>query len=119
MGIYRAGLAGKSPEPPISIEWLEGEVRSALTFEAYDDLAGGAGSEATVRANREAFRRRRLVPRHLRDLSSRDLGVEVLALKAVLAPPGLSGQSLSRPDMIPISRWARVFSPVVARRAAL
>ena len=33
---------------------------------AYDYVAGGAGSEETVRANREAFRRWRIVPRFLR-----------------------------------------------------
>ncbi len=100
MGIYRAGLAGKTPEQPISIEELEGEARSALTFEAYDYLAGGAGSEETVRANREAFRRWRLVPRYLRDVSSRDLGVEILGQRlpapVLLAPIGV--MSAFHPD---------------------
>jgi len=93
MEIYMAGLAGKTPEQPVSIEELESEARSALSFEAFDYLAGGAGSEDTVRANREAFRRWRLVPRYLRDVSSRDLGVEVLGQRlpapVLLAPIGV------------------------------
>ena len=93
MEIYKAGLAGKRPEQPVTIEELESEARSALSFEAFDYLAGGAGSEDTLRANREAFRSWRLVPRYLRDVSSRDLGVEVLGQRlpapVLLAPIGV------------------------------
>ncbi|MGI5157228.1 alpha-hydroxy-acid oxidizing protein [Microbispora sp. CA-102843] len=38
-------------------------------------MAGAAGTESTARANREAFKRRRIVPRMLRDVALRDLGV--------------------------------------------
>ena len=48
---------------------------------AYDYVAGGAGAEETVRANREAFRRWRIVPRFLRDVGRRDLGVEILGTR--------------------------------------
>jgi lactate 2-monooxygenase len=93
MEIYKAGLAGKTPEQPISIEALESEAKSVLSFEAFDYLAGGAGSEDTARANLEAFRRWRLVPRYLRDVSSRDLGVEILGRRLhtppLLAPIGV------------------------------
>ncbi len=93
MEIYKAGLAGKTPEQPVTIEELESEAKSVLSFEAFDYLAGGAGSEDTLRANREAFRGWRLVPRFLRDVSSRDLGVEVLGQRlpapVLLAPIGV------------------------------
>ncbi len=93
MEIYKAGLAGKTPEQPISVEELEVEARSVLNFEAFDYLAGGAGSEDTLRANLEAFHRWRLVPLYLRDVSSRDLGVEVLGRRipapVLLAPIGV------------------------------
>jgi lactate 2-monooxygenase len=93
MEIYKAGLAGKSPEQPVAIEALESEARSALSVEAFDYVAGGAGSEDTVRANLEAFRRWRLVPRFLRDVSSRDLGVAILGQRLpapiLLAPIGV------------------------------
>ena len=61
---------------------------------------GGAGSGDTMRANLEAFRRWRLVPRHLRDTSDRDLAVEVLgtrlAAPVMLAPIGV--QEIVHPD---------------------
>ena len=56
-------------------------------------MAGGAGSEATVRANREAFERRRLRPRMLTGNAERDLSVEVLGLRSpapfLLGPVGV------------------------------
>ena len=48
---------------------------------AYDYVAGGAGSEDTVRANLDAFRRHRLVPRYLRDVSLREMSVELLGTR--------------------------------------
>ena len=91
--IYKAGLGGKTPEQPVSIEELEREAASVLSQAAYDYVAGGAGSEDTMRANLEAFRRHRLVPRYLRDVSRRDLGVEILGSRLptpiLLAPIGV------------------------------
>jgi isopentenyl diphosphate isomerase/L-lactate dehydrogenase-like FMN-dependent dehydrogenase len=91
--IYQAGLAGKTPGQPVAMEELEEKARSALNTAAYDYLAGGAGSEDTMRANRDAFRRWRIVPNFLRDVSRRDLGVEVLGLRLpypfMLAPVGV------------------------------
>jgi lactate 2-monooxygenase len=93
--IYQAGLAGKVPAQPVSVDELELEAKSVLTTEAFDYVAGGAGSEGTMRANRESFRRWRIAPRFLRDVSRRDLGVDVLGLKlpvpVMLAPIGVLG----------------------------
>ncbi len=64
-----------------------------MTPEAYAYVAGGAGSEDTMRANREAFRRWRIVPRFLRDVGARDLGVRLfgktLRAPILLAPIGV------------------------------
>jgi isopentenyl diphosphate isomerase/L-lactate dehydrogenase-like FMN-dependent dehydrogenase len=93
MEIYKAGLVGKTPEQPVSVEELEREAASVLSQAAYDYVAGGAGSEDTARANLEAFRRHRLVPRYLRDVSRRDLGVELLGRRLptpiLMAPIGV------------------------------
>jgi isopentenyl diphosphate isomerase/L-lactate dehydrogenase-like FMN-dependent dehydrogenase len=93
MEIYKAGIAGMTPNQPVSFEELDEKAKSALKTAAYDYVAGGAGSEDTVRANREAFRRWRIVPRFLRDVSRRDLNVEVLGMKLpfpfLLAPIGV------------------------------
>src|SRR4051794_29328145 len=60
----------------------------------------GAGSEGTMDANREAFQRRQIVPRMLRDVSSRDLSTTLLgtAIPAplLLAPIGV--QKVVHPD---------------------
>ena len=91
--IYLAGMAQQKPATPVSYEALKAKAREVMTPEAYDYVAGGAGSEDTMRANREAFQRWRIVPRLLRDVAARDLRVEVLGqtLRApvLLAPIGV------------------------------
>lgn len=56
----------------------------------WDFFAGGAGDERTVRANEEAFARRRIVPRVLRGTGPRDLRTEVfgteLSMPVLIAP---------------------------------
>ncbi len=87
--IYLAGGA----EWPVSPEDWEAGARETLEQGPFDYVAGGAGSEATVRANREAFERRRLRPRMLTGNAERDLSVEVLGLRSpapfLLGPVGV------------------------------
>jgi isopentenyl diphosphate isomerase/L-lactate dehydrogenase-like FMN-dependent dehydrogenase len=95
MAIYRDGHAGKLPDQPVAIEDLAFKARSVLKREAYDYLEGGAGSGDTMRANRAAFERWRIVPRFLRDVSRRDLSTTVLGQRipvpVLLAPIGVQG----------------------------
>ena len=110
MEIYQAGLAGKTPGFPVSVDELELKAKAALKTDAFDYLAGGAGSEDTMRANREAFRRWRIIPRFLRDVSRRDLAVDVLGLKlrapVMLAPIGVQG-ILHKEGELAVARAAR------------
>jgi isopentenyl diphosphate isomerase/L-lactate dehydrogenase-like FMN-dependent dehydrogenase len=110
MEIYTAGLAGITPGQPVSVEALARKAKEELKPEAYDYLAGGAGSEDTMRANREAFRRWRIVPRLLRDVARRDLSVEVLGQKfpapVMLAPIGVQG-IFHKEGELPVARAAR------------
>lgn len=57
--------------PPSPVPWryddLEARAQQVLAASPYGYVAGGAGEE-TLAANREAFRRYRLVPRVLRDV---------------------------------------------------
>src|SRR5437660_12844458 len=76
--IYKMGLVGKTPSQPVSVDALEQQARKELKAEAFDYLAGGAGAEETMRANREAFYRWRIVPRYLRNVAQRDLSIELL-----------------------------------------
>jgi lactate 2-monooxygenase len=59
----------------------------------FDYVAGGAGAESTIRANRDAFELHRLRPRMLVGTAERDLSVEVLGLRSpapfFLAPVGV------------------------------
>ena len=98
--IYARGLGGERPQLPISVVELEERAREHLSAEAFGYVAGGAGAEGTVRANLLAFERWRIVPRMLRDVSTRDLGTSVLgtAMPApvMLAPVGV--QSIVHPE---------------------
>lgn len=93
--IYLGGLAGRKPLLPVMLDKLERRAREALTPEAWDYIAGGAGGEDTVRANRDAFRRWRIVPRMLRNVVQRDLSVEIfgrrLPAPVLLGPVGVQG----------------------------
>ena len=98
--LYQEGLAGQAPKLPISAADLQERARQALGEDAYGYVAGGAGSEQTMRANLQAFERWQIVPRMLRDVSVRELGTSLLgtALPAplMLAPVGV--QSIVHPD---------------------
>jgi isopentenyl diphosphate isomerase/L-lactate dehydrogenase-like FMN-dependent dehydrogenase len=94
--IYLSGTA----EWPISPAEWEARAQSALDPSAFGYIAGGAGAEQTMRANREAFDRRRLRPRMLAGNAERDLTVEVLGTRSaapfLLAPVGVLG--IAHPD---------------------
>ena len=91
--IYARGLGGETPSIPVSVEELERLAREAMDERAANYVFAGAGSEDTMRANREALDRRRIVPRMLRDVAARDLSTTVLgtAMPApmMLAPIGV------------------------------
>jgi lactate 2-monooxygenase len=85
-------VSGESPWPIAAEEW---EARAAEVLEPgpFDYIAGGAGSESTMRANLEAFERRQLRPRMLTGNRERDISVEVLGTSSpapfLLAPIGV------------------------------
>ena len=94
-GIYMAGTGGARPDLPITPDAMEARAREILDAEAFGYVAGGAGSEDTMRANREAFRGWRIVPRMLVEVEHRDLSVDMLgarlAAPVLLAPIGVQG----------------------------
>jgi lactate 2-monooxygenase len=98
--IYLQGMAGQQPDHPVGWADLEAAAEAALDPGPRGYLFGGASTEDTMRANLEAFRRRRIVPRMLEDVSERDLSATVLgtAMPAplLLAPVGV--QSILHPD---------------------
>src|SRR5690606_34766972 len=61
--IYLQGLGDVRPALPTDLTKLEGLAERSLSMQAFGYVAGSAGTEATARANREAFDRWRIVPR--------------------------------------------------------
>ncbi len=101
--VYVGGVRGVRPRVPVSVERLERRAREAMTPEAYAYVAGGAGTEETMRENRAAFERRRIVPRMLRDVSARDATVELFGSRLpspfVLCPIGVLEMAHSDADV--------------------
>jgi lactate 2-monooxygenase len=91
--IYLAGLRGRKPRVPQDAVSLERDAKRAMTREGFAYIAGGAGLESTMEANRAAFERVRIVPRMLRGAERRDLTVELfgrtLPAPLLLAPIGV------------------------------
>ncbi|MHB8341161.1 MAG: lactate 2-monooxygenase [Mycobacteriales bacterium] len=93
--LYLSGLSGETPAYPMTVDAMQERAREVMTPAAYGYVAGSAGTEETARANREAFRRWEIVPRHLRGITERDLRTEVcgqsLAAPVLAAPVGVLG----------------------------
>jgi lactate 2-monooxygenase len=87
--IYLAGARGLRLRVPVDADRLQQAAQRAMSREAFAYTAGGAGAESTMRANRAAFDRWRIVPRVLRDVSVRDTSVELFG-RRLLAPLLLS-----------------------------
>jgi len=91
--LYAQGLAGGKPSVPVPLDLLKAKAKEILPPRAYDYVAGGAGGEDTMRSNREAFYRWRIVPQMLRDVAKRDLSVDVLGARLpapiLLGPVGV------------------------------
>ena len=92
-GIQNAIYISGESEWPVAPEEWEALAEEKLDPGAFGYIAGGAGGEATIRANREAFERRRIKPRMLTGNTQRDLSVEVLGTRSpapfLLAPVGV------------------------------
>jgi L-lactate dehydrogenase (cytochrome)/lactate 2-monooxygenase len=91
--IYRRGVFGHRPVVPVDPETLEARARRRMSPQAWSYVDGGAGQQRTVRANRAAFGRHRIVPRMLVDVEHRDTSVELLGRRLpaplLLAPIGV------------------------------
>lgn len=74
----RAAPSSPEPEDLANLHDFEAAARARLSPLAYDYYAGGSYDELTLADNQNAFRRRRLVYRVLRDISGRSLATTVL-----------------------------------------
>jgi lactate 2-monooxygenase len=93
--IYNAGLTGRLPTLPMSYAELESRAAKALPPSVVSYVAGGAGDEATQRANVDAFGRWGLAPRMFVGAKERDLSVELFGMRwpapLFMAPVGVIG----------------------------
>ncbi len=91
--IYRDGLVGRTTRIPVDPILLEKLGFERMSRKAWAYVAGGAGVEQTMRANRSAFERYRIVPRMLQGNARRNLQVRLfgrtLPLPFLLAPIGV------------------------------
>ncbi len=108
--IYRAGVSGRRPRVPTDATKLEARARKAMPANAYAYISGGAGTGATIRANRDGFERLRIVPRMLRDVSERDTGIELFGRRLpspfLLSPVGVLEMVHDEADLA-VARAAR------------
>src|SRR5581483_7932952 len=117
--VYLAGLQGQQPAVPISPQALEQRANEQMTPQARGYLSG---MDDTMRANRAAFERWRIVPRMLRDISQRDLSIQLLGQQllfpVLLAPIGV--QSILHPDAeVAVARAAASFEmPLILSTAS-
>jgi lactate 2-monooxygenase len=92
--VYLDGVSGRRPRVSTDLTRLEEQARETMSAEAFAYVAGGAGTGSTMRANRAAFERRRIVPRMLRDVGVRDTSVELFGRRLpspfLLAPIGVA-----------------------------
>jgi lactate 2-monooxygenase len=88
------------PRVPIDAATLEARAREVMSADAFAYVVGGAGSEATMAANRAAFDRYRLTPRVLRNAESRDLSVTLFGrtLPAPILTAPIGVLEMAHPD---------------------
>lgn len=76
--IFGDGAMGHRPPLPLHPDALEQAALASMSTRARAYIGGGAGGGATMRANRAAFDRWRIVPRMMRDTRERDQSVRLL-----------------------------------------
>lgn len=115
--IYLNGFAGKKLSAKASFEKLERKAKKEMSKEAFAYIAGGAGAEATMQANRNAFDRWQIVPRMLRDVSVRDTSIELFGQKLpaplLFAPVGVLEMVHPKADLAVAHAAARLGLPYI------
>ena len=100
---YREGIlviAGNAGRAPVNLHEYEDVARTLLPPAVVGFVAGGAEDEVSLRGNREALDRWRLLPRVLRGVAEADTATTIfgqpLALPVIVAPMG--GHRLVHPE---------------------
>lgn len=115
--VFLAGATGRRGRVPFDPNRLEERAQAVMRPEAFAYVAGGAGAEETMRANRRAFERVSIVPRILRDVSTRETTVELfgrrLPAPILLAPIGVLDLAHSGADVAAARAAASLGLPAI------
>ncbi len=115
--IYLRGLSGARPDIPTNFPALEAKAREKLSPEAFAYIAGGAGLETAMDANREAFARRQIAPHILAGAGSRDLRCEIFTAAAAApmftSPIGVLEMAHPDADLAVARATARLGLPMI------
>ena len=94
-GIYAAGVGGVQPRFPLLYGDLRNRAQHVLDARIFAYVAGGSGNGLTQTKNVEAFQTYGIVPRMLRDRTTRDLSVTLFGrtfdTPIYVAPVGVLG----------------------------
>jgi lactate 2-monooxygenase len=113
---------GRADALPFDPDEWEARGRATLEPGPFEYIAGGAGSESTMEANRDAFARWRLRPAMLAGNQQRDLHVRVLGTSSptpfFLAPVGVLSAARPDGDLAVAGAAAAAAVPLVVSTAA-
>ncbi|MEY1673433.1 alpha-hydroxy-acid oxidizing protein [Gordonia sp. ABKF26] len=102
--IYTAGVHRRKPRIPTDFAELERRAKRAMSARARAYIAGGAGEGRTMAANRAALDRWAIVPRILRDVSQRNLSIDLfgrrLPAPVLFAPVGAGSLAAPAADAL-------------------
>jgi lactate 2-monooxygenase len=115
--IYLRGFSGTVPKVNIDFARLEEAAAEVMTPEAFAYVAGGAGRESTMRNNRDAFEKYKIVPRMLRNVGERDTSITLFGRKFptpfLLAPVGVLEMVHKEADVAVARAAARLGVPYI------
>ena len=119
---YLRGLQGQRSALPFSIAELERMAAAKLSDEAWAYIAGGAGREATMDANRAALDALKIVPRMAIDCARRDLSVTLfgrtLPTPFLTCPIGVMSLAHDDADLAVARGAAAVGAPMIISNQA-
>lgn len=102
--IYTAGVHRRKPRVPTDFAELERRAKRTMSARAWAYIAGGAGEGRTMAANRAALDRWAIVPRILRDVSQRNVSIDLfgrrLPAPVLFAPVGAGSLAAPAADAL-------------------
>lgn len=115
--IYLRGLGGATPDIPTSFTGLEAKAKQQMSPRAWAYVAGGAGLESAMDANRAAFARYPIAPRMLGGAGQRDLATEIFGVRAsapiLTCPIGVLEMMHADADLAVARATARLGAPMI------